>query len=108
MDKLELIECDGVSEQLAQQRPEYQKFYETWKRVYTKSGHKVMTEYFPRDNPTNYTCPDENPDNRVCTLGSFEGPHLNEKFRVHYRIKDDGRVYILEVGINLGIDKIKY
>ncbi|MDH5181436.1 MAG: hypothetical protein OEZ39_07805 [Gammaproteobacteria bacterium] len=108
MEKVELIECAGVAEQLQQQRPEFVRFYTTWKRVFTKSGHKGITQYFPKDHPVDFTNPDQRPGNRVCTVGLLEGPNHHEEFRVHYDIAADGRVYVLEVGHQLKIDNIKF
>lgn len=104
---MKIIECDGVTAQLEQQRPEFVKFYETWKRVVTKSGMDGLTMYFPEDYPVNVTNPNQNPENRVCTVGLLKGPNHHEEFRVHYKIKEDGQVYVLEVGHELAIDRMK-
>ena len=101
---IEIIECDGVKEQLEQQRPDYIRFYAAWKRIVMANGWQTMAEHFLDDAPSQ---PNQNSHNRVCTVGQLRGPGYDETFRVHYNVKQDDRVYVLELGDNLSVDNIK-
>jgi len=101
---MEIIECKGVAEQLEQQRPEYVRFYAAWKRIVMANGWESVPEHFLDDSPTQLN---QNPRNRICTVGLLQGPGHYEAFRVHYNVKQDDRLYVLEIGDKLSIDSVK-
>lgn len=100
---MKIIECSGVSEQLAKVRPEFVRFYAAWKRILTIHGWEKLVEHFPDDASRQ----GHDPRIRTCTIGYMKGPAYLERLRVQYNAKKDDQIYVMEVGDLLAVDRVK-